>query len=389
MTLQELDILRTPQAKQYIERLLECDPTKIALDKNLPDARLIASQVKYLQRARTKLPALYEARCIIPSLAFEQSSSQTCAEFLDCEGKLCIDLTCGLGIDSMHLAKRFEKVIAIERDETLAEVERENFARLGIENIEVINCAAEEFLASFSAHADLIYADPDRRDDRGRKKVLLQECSPDIGTLLPRLLHMADRVAVKLSPMFDTVEALRIFGPEVKISALSEGGECKQLLVQCGRAITDTEFVAIRADKAQKICFGANDDSIQERIPFNPDKYKFLIVPDVSLSKIRCAEKYLADMSAYFYSENGYGFCTEAPATVFGRIMEIESIETFAPKTLKRRLREQGIKRANIMRRLFPLSAEQIAYRLGITQGGTRNLCFTRIDGQLYQIMLR
>ncbi|UKI39447.1 MAG: hypothetical protein L6V35_00490 [Alistipes putredinis] len=118
---------------------------KIALEKHLPDARLIASQVKYLQRARTKLPVLYDARCVIPSLAFEQASSQTCAGFLDCGGKLCIDLTCGLGIDAMYLARRFEKVISLERDEVLAAVARENFARLGITNIEVVNTSAEDF----------------------------------------------------------------------------------------------------------------------------------------------------------------------------------------------------------------------------------------------------
>lgn len=389
MTLRELEILCTRQAREQIERHIECDPMKIALEKHLPDARLIASQVKYLQRARTKLPVLYDARCVIPSLAFEQASSQTCAGFLDCGGKLCIDLTCGLGIDAMHMARRFEKVIALERDEVLAAVARENFARLGITNIEVVNTSAENFLSSFGAHADQIYADPDRRDEKGRKKVLLQDCSPDIGALLPQLKRTADNIAIKLSPMFDTAEALRIFGPTAEVSALSEGGECKQVLVKCGKAVAQSQLVAVMADKGESIRFDASDDAPRTNAAFDSSLYRFLIVPDVALSKIRCVEKYLDSIGAYFYSENGYGFCTEAPREVFGRIMQIESIEPFAPKTLKRRLRELGIRRADIMRREFPLSCDQIASQLGISQGGTRRICFTRIDGQLFQILLR
>ena len=69
--------------------------------------------------------------------------------------------------------------------------------------------------------------------------------------------------------------------------------------------------------------------------------------------------------------------------------MQIESIEPFAPKTLKRRLRELDIRRADIMRREFPLSCDQIASQLGISQGGTLRICFTKIGGQLFQIVLR
>lgn len=389
MTLQELQILLAPQTGEQIERCIECDPMKIALEKHLPDARLIASQVKYLQRARIKLPEFYKARCIIPSLAFEQSSSQHCAKLLDFGGRLCIDLTCGLGTDSMYLARRFEKVIAIERDRTLAAVARENFARLAIGNIEVIDSSAEEFLASFSSHADLIYADPDRRDDKGRKLVLLQDCSPDICALLPRLKQAADNIAIKLSPMFDTAEALRIFGPKARVSALSEAGECKQLLVQCGSDVADAELVAVMADRGESMRFSADGHMPHSPAEFEKEKYRFLIVPDVSLSKIRRVGKYLSGIGAYFYSENGYGLCAEAPQSVFGRVMEIESMEPFAPKVLKRRLREQGIRRADIMHRQFPLSTEQIASRLGISQGGRRSICFTTIEGRAYQIMLR
>ncbi len=389
MTLQELHILLSARVREQIEERIGADPMKIALEKNLPHAGLIATQIKYLSRARTKLPAYYQSRCIIPSLAFEQSSSQTCAETLVRGGRLCVDLTCGLGIDSMYLSRNFERVIAVERDEVLSAVAKENFARLGITNIEVVNDTAENFLQSFTGHADMIYADPDRRDEGGRKMVLLQDCSPDILALLPALRAAADNLTVKLSPMFDTAEAIRIFGPDARISALSESGECKQLTVECGADTEGCTLTAVMADRKQEISFAADDTDAAADDTFSPERYRYLIVPDVSLAKIRCVRRYLSSSGAFSYSENGYGFARQVPSSPFGRVLEIESIEPFSPKSLKTQLRRQGIRQADIMRREFPLSAQQIAAQLGIRQGGKLCMCFTQINGQMYQIKIR
>lgn len=404
MTQKELEILLSEEVQKQIELHIEMDPDKIALEKHLEHAREIASQVKYLQRARKKLPEIYAARCIIPSLAFQQSSSQACAQSRNFEGRLCIDLTCGLGIDSIYLSRRFEKVMAIERDAVLAAVAAENFKRLGIDNIEIVNLSAERFIESFSGRADLIFADPDRRDKDGKKMVLLQDCSPDIAAMLPRLEQIAEHVAIKLSPMFDVSQALRTFGPDVRISALSVDGECKELMVECGQKISSTTLTAKAAGK-DEVSFALPDKSLSEHpaidrdanMPekkgpaekFSPDKYACLIVPDVALQKIRCVKRYFDMNGIYFYSENGYGFCSHSPKHIFGRALEIESIEPFSPKTLKQELKRQGIRSIDIMRREFPLTAAQIASQIGVRQGGKTCICFTRINGRSYQIRLR
>ena len=171
MTLEELDILRSDDIRCAIEENIERDPSAVALDKRVPHASLVATQVKYLQRARRKLPSLYAARCVIPPRAFEQCSSEECAERKHIAGGSVLDLTCGLGIDAMALARRFERVVAIERDEVLAEVVRYNMSLLGIENVEVVTAASEEYVASTSESFDWVFADPDRRSSDGRKMV--------------------------------------------------------------------------------------------------------------------------------------------------------------------------------------------------------------------------
>ena len=79
MTREELSILLLPEVQQAIDENIARDAVQVALDGRIPHAREVATQVKYLQRARTKLPRLYEARAIIPARAFEQSSSEECA----------------------------------------------------------------------------------------------------------------------------------------------------------------------------------------------------------------------------------------------------------------------------------------------------------------------
>ena len=139
MTPEQYRLLLTPEVRRTVEEQIGRDPAAIALDKRIPHAALIATQVKYLARARTKLPSYYEARCILPPLAFEQASSEACAARKSCSGERVLDLTCGLGVDALYLSKRFREVITLERDATLAAVAGENFRRLGATNIRVIN----------------------------------------------------------------------------------------------------------------------------------------------------------------------------------------------------------------------------------------------------------
>ena len=148
LTREQINILATDEMRGEVAANIGRDPLKVALDKRLPHAQLVATQVKYLQRARTKLPSYYDAQCIIPPLAFEQSSGEKAAAQRRFSGAHAIDLTCGLGVDAFYLSKHFDKVTTVEADPILAEVARINFGLLGAANITVVNSTAEEFLAA-------------------------------------------------------------------------------------------------------------------------------------------------------------------------------------------------------------------------------------------------
>jgi hypothetical protein len=461
MTL-NLDILFPDDFRRTVELCLDRDPVRIALDRKVPHAAAVASQVKYLQRARVKLPSYFAARCVLPPIAFEQSSSEATAFRKEYSGRVAVDLTCGLGVDSLSLSRRFERVIALERDPELAAVARENFRRLGAHNIEVVNSSAEDFLLGSGTSADfrvdLIYADPDRRNASGKKLVRVEDCSPDIAAMLPLLGRLSPRLVVKLSPMFDVDEVFRLFGAHTRVEVVSLGGECKEIVACVSGDIPSPVVGAVAIGlgeveypfgSGEVVGLGEEIDPGEAEHPLGPGEaelsgggdapepapapapsrefradyfqfrandFRYLVVPDVALQKARLARRYFAPRGVWIDSDNGYGFSVEHPerepsdqpggfsdehperdpadqqadqqGDLMGKVLEIAAIEPFDPKSLRRRLKSGGVKNLNILKREFPLSSADIARQLGVREGGSTTIAFTRAAGRLWQITI-
>ena len=382
MTHEEKDILLREEVRKAIDANIERDPVRIALDRNIPYAREVATQVKYLQRARTKLPMLYDARCIIPQRAFEQSSSQQCAAAKRIGSESLLDLTCGLGIDSIAFAQRFKRVVAIERDEVLAEVVRENLKRLNITNIEVVTSSAEDYIASCDEHFDWVYADPDRRTAEGRRVVRLEDCSPNMLELWPAIERISKRVAIKNSPLFDVDEAFRLFG-DCSVEVISLGGECKEVMIYVDgaepRLVAEAVGVGryeVSRDEALKATLSSHD--------FAKEEYRYLIVPDVALQKARLVAAAL-NGKADIWSNNSFGFARQSPEGVLGRTEKIISVEEYDSKALRRELKGKGV---DIMMRDFPTLLDEVRRKCGLRSGNAHRIALTRIGSKCYTIWL-
>lgn len=382
MTHEEKDILLREEVRKAIDKNIERDPVRIALDRNIPYAREVATQVKYLQRARTKLPMLYDARCIIPQRAFEQSSSQQCAAAKRIGGESLLDLTCGLGIDSIAFAQRFKRVVAIERDEVLAEVVRENLKRLNITNIEVVTSSAEDYIASCNEHFDWVYADPDRRTAEGRRVVRLEDCSPNMLELWPAIERISKRVAIKNSPLFDVDEAFRLFG-DCSVEVISLGGECKEVMIYVDGAEPRLAAEAVGVGRYEV----SRDEALKATLSshnFTAEEYRYLIVPDVALQKARLVAAAL-NGKADIWSNNSFGFARQKPEEVLGRTEKIVSVEEYDSKALRRELKGKGV---DIMMRDFPTSLDEVRRKCGMRSGNTHRIALTRIGGKCYTIWL-
>lgn len=382
MTFEELDILRSDEIRHAIDANIERDPSAVALDKRVPRASLVATQVKYLQRARRKLPSLFAARCIIPPRAFEQCSSEECAERKHISGGSVLDLTCGLGIDAMALARRFKRVVAIERDEVLAEVVRYNMSLLGIENVEVVTAASEEYVASTSESFDWVFADPDRRSSDGKKMVCLEDCSPDMLSLMPRLKTLSKRVAMKLSPLFDCDEAFRLCSP-AEVEVVSVGGECKEVNIYTS---ADCNLLRIAV-----VGSGEWEFAPEAMLPtpstehFEGGEWQYMLIPDVGLQKARTA---IAALKAHasIWSNNGYAFASSLPEVDLPvRIYRIKAIEQYNPRELKRRYKGVGVE---LLKRDCRLAVDAVRKAAGMKPGSEAMVAMTTIENKSWIIEL-
>lgn len=381
ITLEEQTLLLTAEMQAAIAANRGRDPLEVALDQTVSHARIVATQVKYLARAVAKLPSYAAAQCILPPLAFEQASSEVCAAHKTISGDTVLDLTCGLGVDTLFLSRRFGRVVTIERNEILARIAIENFRRLGVTNIEVIDTSAEEYLTQPGLHFDWVYADPDRRSAEGRKLVRLEECSPNLIALMPLIARASGRLCIKNSPLFDVEEARRLF-PTARIEVVSLDDECKEVVIYAdgsGPSLTATALGLGSVTAAS----GCEPPPVPAQ--FDPQAYRWLIVPNVAVQKARLARYHLAG-KADIWSENGYGFAAAEPQGVLGRIFAVERIEPYDPRALKREFKGCGV---TILKRDFPLAVEELMRRLGLRAGSDVRLAFTKIEGGFWTIRIK
>ena len=377
---EELEFLLGEEARRLIEENINRNPIDIALAKGVSNAGVIATQVKRLQRARKKLPSYYACRAILPPRAYEQSSSEECALRKPLSGESVLDLTCGLGVDTLALSRHFKSVVTIERDEIVASVARENFKRLGVDNIEVICTSAEEYLAKCDRHFDWCFVDPDRRGESGEKMVRLEDCSPNIVALMPQIREKAERVCVKCSPLFDVEEAFRLFG-ECRVECVSLAGEAKEVNIYLDGGSARLAAVAVGVGEVEypyeerKAAFSPMPESL--------DEYRYVVLPDVALQHTRLVAQALRG-ECDVWSNGGVALAREMPKGVLGRIFAVESICEL-DGAFKKMIRGRKVE---IYRRDFPMSNGEICKRYRCSEGGLERWCFTRIGDRFLAIKM-
>ncbi|PYP89602.1 MAG: hypothetical protein DMF61_02735 [Blastocatellia bacterium AA13] len=162
------------------------------------------------------------------------------AVIADQKGGLAIDLYSGVGLFSIALARRFERVVAVESESSAVKAAIENIAINRIENVRVIKASVEEWVKNFvrrlkerTAEAPgLIVLDPPRKGasaaikDVARMKsakIVYVSCDPttlarDLRTLVDCGYVLDDIGAFDLFPQTYHVETV------VKLSRAAEQG---------------------------------------------------------------------------------------------------------------------------------------------------------------------
>ena len=173
------------------------------------------------------------------------------------------DLTGGLGVDTWYFSMEASEVLYNEMQDALCMAAKHNFGILGAGNIQFSNrciipeCQAKQEDAESGNHAtaaeilgafkpDIIYADPARRSESGRKVFLIEECTPDILSLKEELFAVSRHILLKLSPMADISMVCSRLGPSCRqVHVIGAVGECKELLIWMDREWTGNYTVKV------------------------------------------------------------------------------------------------------------------------------------------------
>ena len=292
----------------FISEHPEADPTSLALGKGKLkdiDIDLAINTLESRRKLKDKMPQWYgQPRMIFPAkLSAEQCSSTLTGRYkaglaaLIAGGKpfRIADLTGGLGVDTWYFSMEASEVLYNEMQDALCMAAKHNFGILGAGNIQFSNrciipeCQAKqedaesgnlattaEILGAFKP--DIIFADPARRSESGRKVFLIEECSPDILSLKEELFAVSRHILLKLSPMADISMVCSRLGPGCRqVHVIGAGGECKELLIWMDREWTGNYTVKV-------VELGHKGESV---IEFTPEEEKTVCPAIMSENAVR------------------------------------------------------------------------------------------------------
>lgn len=394
---------------QWIAEHSSDDPVKLRLASSRwhqPWISEAINQVQRRQRASKKLPQLTSnpRTFISTDLSVEQCTSEALARYhasLISEGDSVVDLTSGLGIDAMALARRARRVTAIERDPVMAEALDYNASVLSIDNLRVVCDDCANWLKSQLAQPDptiydVCFIDPARRGDNGQRVYGLSDCQPDVLKLLPDISRICRRLIVKMSPMLDIYATHRELQSARRIIALGTTTECKELIADVDFSCVmepgtiAIEAVTLRPD-GTKSTFSLTrvEESESNSIIAMPQVGQSLYIPYPAVMKAggmrTLSSRYgLAKPAANTQLFYGSGEIADFPGV---RLSVIE-VSPYASSVIKRLSRRYPV--AMVSERNMGISADALRRKLAIRDGGdTRIIGFTAEGGSRWLLIAR
>ena len=381
---------------EFVSQHMSDDTTRLILDKGKwPDIDM-ETAVNCIE-SRRKLKGKVQAWYKNPGLVFplklsaEQCSSSATGEYKSelaerIAGKASwqiADLTGGLGVDSWFFSKKAEKVLYNEMQEALCEAARHNFKMLEAGNICISNAKAEsgsieDILGEFCP--DIIYMDPARRGEGGKKVFLIEECTPDVLTLKEEIFGICRHILIKLSPMADISMVCDRLGATCReVHVVTSEGECKELLIWMDREWSDGySIIAVElpsgypSKEAAAITFTPEDERTAPA-EIAAEIGRFLFEPGKSLTKAGAFNMTSVhfQMPKLGKSTHYYTATEEAKADdlkKYGKVFEVLSCQPLD----KRSIKEIGknYPKAEVTARNIPLTSDALRKKLGCSSGG-------------------
>ena len=294
------------------------------------------------------------------------------------------DLTGGMGVDSWAFAQVAEEVLYNEMNEELEKATELNFNELGVRNVRFGNCRVEagrvaEVLGGFQP--DVIFLDPARRAEDGRKVFLIEECQPDVVGLLPELFAASRYVMVKLSPMADIAMACKRLEHVREVHVVASGGECKELLFVLDREWEGEHSVVVfEGGAVMEIPDQVGNDGFEVKYEV-PKEGDILFEPGKALTKAGAFNLPCERFGMTKLGIHTHLYTSEAVPeglVPFGKWFQVLAVRPLNNRSMK----EAGKRypQAEVTARNIPMTSDLLRKKMGCASGGDVHLFGVRID---------
>lgn len=314
-------------------------------------------------------------------LSGEQCTSDALAAYhatLITPGNAVADLTAGLGIDAIHLARVAASVLAVERDSPVAEALHHNAAEAGIGNVTVVCDDCRNVIAAGSA-VDAAFIDPARRDSKGGRVYALQQCEPDVTAMMPTLERFCKRLIIKMSPMLDIAATAAMLPPAARFITLGTTTECKELIavIDFSRPDAQPTHSAVTLDSTgavkSAVEFTPGDEAQAEAVYGLPTAGDFFYEPYPAVMKAGALKMLCSRYGVAKLHPNTHFFFSSECVTDFpGDILRVTEVLPFSSAVIKQLRRRKA--RMRVSARNFDMTADRLRARLAITDGGDLRL---------------
>ena len=394
----------------FVQQHLTDDVSRLILDKGKwpeIDMNLAVNCIESRRKLKGKVQEWHDNPDLIfpAKLSAEQcSSSLTAAHkaklassiYADDCGFRIADITGGLGVDSWFFSRKASEVLYNEMQPELAAAAEHNFKVLGAENIKVCNICItdgrEKEIREF--RPDIIYIDPARRGEGGRKVFLIEDCTPDILSLKETLFEIARYIFVKLSPMADITMACQRLGSTCKeVNVISAYGECKELLILMDRewngeyTITATELH--NDGTVSDFRFHASEEKesagiyLQKGITAENISGMYLFEPGKSLMKSGAFNLMAERFGTWKMGISTHYYLTDDAAKAqvmksYGKVYKVISCAPLDKKSMKAAAAAYPL--AEVTARNIPMNSDALRKKMGVSSGGHAHIFGLKSD---------
>jgi SAM-dependent methyltransferase len=327
-----------------------------------------------LEMARLRLRAIDKfgddaKRLFFTREALEQASDPWVRRYRSrvAQGQRVLDVCCGIGSDSLSMARAGGEVLGLDIDPVRVAIARCNAAALALKaHFEVAD------VRTSVPNADIAFYDPARRDDEGRRIYDVERYEPPLSLIRGWKFPL---IMVKLSPGVN-LDQLAGYGGSVEF--ISVNGDLKEAVLWLGG-----DFTGVKAT----LLINEAEYHWQPATTPAPTRLSeprgWLVEPDPSLLRAGLVADAAAAFDGFQLDNTIAYFTTNTrPDSPWLRAWQILDWMPFHLKRLRAYLREHNVGNVTVKKRGIAIAPEELIARLKLQGGQSRTLVLTRCAGK-------